>query len=152
MQQHNQIPRNEILWREAEASVLPLLANRAQIGAACHLLSIPAASPLLELRPQHSSSQSIPTSAAQQPELSLPCTWCPVLERTFHRAGHAVPGSQHAFFLHLGSPQHHLGQSSQALVPAEELQSSAHHGSPAGQQQPGSLALLSRQKFRCRLS
>lgn len=49
MQQYNQVPRNEILWRVAEASVLPLLANRAQIGAARHLLSIPAASPLLEL-------------------------------------------------------------------------------------------------------
>lgn len=40
-QQHSQVPENEILWRAAEASVLPPLANGAQVGAACHLPSIP---------------------------------------------------------------------------------------------------------------
>lgn len=95
-QQHNQELRNEIFRRAAEASVIPPLANRGQIGAACHPLSIPAASPLLELE--------IPASqlATQQPELSLPLTRCPILEEVFQWA-ELLPASRHIFFLNPGS-------------------------------------------------
>lgn len=61
MQQHSQVPRNEIPWRIAEASVLALLANRAQIGAACHLLSIPSCKPS-----PGAGDHSVPAARASQ--------------------------------------------------------------------------------------
>ena len=81
--------------RVAEASVIPPLANRVQIGAACHLFNIPAASPLLEL--ETTASQL----AAQQPEISLPFTLCPTLEKALQWA-ELLPGSWHIFFLNPG--------------------------------------------------
>lgn len=133
MQQHNQVLRNEILWRIAEASVLPLLANRAQIGAACHLLSIPAASPLLELETTVLQQPEHPNICSPAARALSSCMLSPVLERAF--TGPSCSLALSIFFSEAGqgeAPQHNLGQSSQALVPAEELWSSAHHVSPAG--------------------
>lgn len=110
---------------------MPSLAYRPQRGAVCHLQVLS-----WSWRPEHPSLQP---SSQSSPVQTLPCP------RSLS-SGLSCSLALSTFYLWT---QIEDVPSMAWSRPPGELQSLAHHTSPASHQQPGSLALPSWQNFRC---